>query len=185
MWPCFIRCGLIGGSMSLCAWVLRPSCLGSIWPETVQEVIMKKLWASVRCHKKQPDNHRGRGKCTLRRSQAKPSGLDVLAKQKRSYCRPPSPYIISSVTWSMSQLSEGTCSAAMTKRSLTSLGENGEKKTPTWTGEPMLIWVSEVMLQQTQVATVIDYYTYGCRSGQHFKIWSVLPWRRWTSSGLV
>lgn len=44
---------------------------------------MKKLRASVRSHKKQPANHKRRRTRALSSSQAKPSSLDGLAKQKR------------------------------------------------------------------------------------------------------
>lgn len=40
------------------------------------QVIMKKLRASVRNPKKQPANHKRRGKCALSSSQAKPSASD-------------------------------------------------------------------------------------------------------------
>lgn len=51
---------------------------------------MKKLRTSVRSHKKQPANHTRRGKCALNSSQARPSGLDGLAKRKREEVLPAS-----------------------------------------------------------------------------------------------
>lgn len=174
---------------------------------------MKKLRASVRSHKKQPANHKRRGKCALSSSQAKPSGLDGLAKQKREELlkTPVSPYHL------FSDIADVTAF----RRNLLSWYDQEKRDLP-WRKRvkeeanldrrAYAVWVSEVMLQQTQVATVIDYYTrwmqvmpgtgelarpqqrlppspsfltlflfrlsWVCRSGQRYKTWPVLPWRR-------
>ncbi|GAB1288793.1 Adenine DNA glycosylase [Apodemus speciosus] len=123
-------------------------------------VIMKKLRASVRSHKKQPANHTRRGKCTLNSSQATPSGLDGLAKRKREESLPASvsPYHL------FSDMADVTAF----RRNLLSWYDQEKRDLPwrKWVKEEAnvdrrayAVWVSEVMLQQTQVATVIDYYT--------------------------
>ncbi|XP_038965136.1 adenine DNA glycosylase isoform X8 [Rattus norvegicus] len=121
---------------------------------------MKKLRASVRSHKKQPANHKRRGKCALSSSQAKPSGLDGLAKQKREELlkTPVSPYHL------FSDIADVTAF----RRNLLSWYDQEKRDLP-WRKRvkeeanldrrAYAVWVSEVMLQQTQVATVIDYYT--------------------------
>ncbi|XP_032755632.1 adenine DNA glycosylase [Rattus rattus] len=121
---------------------------------------MKKLRASVRSHKKQPANHKIRGKCALSSSQAKPSGLDGLAKQKREELLKTSvsPYHL------FSDMADVTAF----RRNLLSWYDQEKRDLP-WRKRvkeeadldrrAYAVWVSEVMLQQTQVATVIDYYT--------------------------
>lgn len=121
---------------------------------------MKKLRASVRSHKKQPANRKRRGKCALSSSQAKPSGLDGLAKQKREELLKTSvsPYHL------FSDMADVTAF----RRNLLSWYDQEKRDLP-WRKRvkeeadldrrAYAVWVSEVMLQQTQVATVIDYYT--------------------------
>lgn len=175
---------------------------------------MKKLRASVRSHKKQPANHKRREKCTLSSSQAKPSGLDGLAKQKRE--------ALLQASVSPYHLFSDTADVTAFRRNLLSWYDQEKRDLPwrKWVKEEAnsdrrayAVWVSEVMLQQTQVATVIDYYnrwmqvmpgregelarpqkrpppspssltlflfclSWVYRSGQRFKTWPVLPWRK-------
>lgn len=124
------------------------------------KVIMKKLRASVRSHRKQPANPKKRGKCALSSSQAKPSAPDGQAKQKdeeflqTSVC----PY----------HLFRDMTDVTTFRRNLLSWYDQEKRDLPwrRWVEEEAnldrrayAVWVSEVMLQQTQVATVIDYYT--------------------------
>ncbi|XP_028640601.1 adenine DNA glycosylase isoform X1 [Grammomys surdaster] len=121
---------------------------------------MKKLRASVRNHKKQPANDKRREKCALKSGQAKPSGLNGLAKQKREELLQASvsPYHL------FSDMADVTAF----RRNLLSWYDQEKRDLPwrKWVKEEAnldrrayAVWVSEAMLQQTQVATVINYYT--------------------------
>ncbi|XP_052572254.1 adenine DNA glycosylase isoform X5 [Peromyscus californicus insignis] len=91
------------------------------------------------------------------------------SRREKSYCRPLSPRTICSETWPMSRLSEGTCSAGMTKRSGTYLGEDGSSRRPIWTGEPMLKWptlqdLANASLEEVnQLWSGLGYYSRGRR----------------------
>ncbi|CAO2588612.1 Adenine DNA glycosylase [Lemmus lemmus] len=123
-------------------------------------VIMKKLRVSVRSHRKQPANPERRGKCALSSSQAKPSAPDGRAKRKveellqTSVC----PH----------HLFRDMTDVTTFRRNLLSWYDQEKRDLPwrRWVEEEAnldrrayAVWVSEVMLQQTQVATVINYYT--------------------------
>ncbi|KAL6093879.1 hypothetical protein STEG23_017439 [Scotinomys teguina] len=123
-------------------------------------VIMKKLRASVRSHRKQLANHERRGKCALTRSQATPSAPDGQTKQKREELLQASisPY----------HLFRDMADVITFRGNLLSWYDQEKRDLPwrRWVKEEAnldrrayAVWVSEVMLQQTQVATVIDYYT--------------------------
>ncbi|XP_060235744.1 adenine DNA glycosylase isoform X2 [Meriones unguiculatus] len=121
---------------------------------------MKALRTSVRSHKKQPANHKRRGKSASGSSQAKPSAPDGLAKQKGKELLQASvsPY----------HLFRDMADVVTFRRNLLSWYDQEKRDLPwrRWVEEEAnldrrayAVWVSEVMLQQTQVATVIDYYT--------------------------
>ncbi|EDL30583.1 mutY homolog (E. coli), isoform CRA_c [Mus musculus] len=121
---------------------------------------MKKLRASVRSHKKQPANHKRRRTCALSSSQAKPSSLDGLAKQKREELLQASvsPYHLFSDVADVTAFRSNLLSwYDQEKRDLP--WRNLAKEEANSDRRAYAVWVSEVMLQQTQVATVIDYYT--------------------------
>eukprot|EP00072_Mus_musculus_P059302 XP_011238915.1 PREDICTED: adenine DNA glycosylase isoform X3 [Mus musculus] len=121
---------------------------------------MKKLQASVRSHKKQPANHKRRRTRALSSSQAKPSSLDGLAKQKREELLQASvsPYHLFSDVADVTAFRSNLLSwYDQEKRDLP--WRNLAKEEANSDRRAYAVWVSEVMLQQTQVATVIDYYT--------------------------
>ncbi|XP_061040287.1 LOW QUALITY PROTEIN: adenine DNA glycosylase [Eubalaena glacialis] len=124
---------------------------------------MRKPRAAVgsRSHcRKQASSQEGREKRALSSSQAKPSAPDGLARQQKEVRlqAPVSPY----------HLFRDTAEVIVFRKSLLSWYDREKRDLP-WRkrveGEVDLdrrayaVWVSEVMLQQTQVATVIDYYT--------------------------
>ncbi|XP_036033232.1 adenine DNA glycosylase isoform X3 [Onychomys torridus] len=120
---------------------------------------MKKLRASVRSHRKPLANHQRRRKCALSSSQATPSAPDGQAKQKGEELlqASASPY----------HLFRDVADVTAFRRSLLSWYDQEKRDLPwrRWVQEEAsldrrayAVWVSEVMLQQTQVATVIDYY---------------------------
>ncbi|XP_036710695.1 adenine DNA glycosylase isoform X3 [Balaenoptera musculus] len=124
---------------------------------------MRKPRAAVgsrsRC-RKQASSQEGREKRALSSSQAKPSAPDGLARQQEEVRlqAPVSPY----------HLFRDTAEVTVFRKSLLSWYDREKRDLPwrKWVeGEVDLdrrayaVWVSEVMLQQTQVATVINYYT--------------------------
>ncbi|XP_060478321.2 adenine DNA glycosylase isoform X2 [Panthera onca] len=130
-------------------------------PMSIWRAIMKKPRTAVRsCHQKQASGHEGREKQVLSSSQVKPSTPDGLARrQKEVVLRDPvSPY----------HLFRDTAEVTVFRENLLSWYDREKRDLP-WRrraeGEvdpdrrAYAVWVSEVMLQQTQVATVIDYYT--------------------------
>ncbi|XP_059945692.1 adenine DNA glycosylase isoform X6 [Mesoplodon densirostris] len=139
------------------------SSSGSWALEIVQESIMRKPRAAVgsrsRC-RKQASSQEGREKRALSSRQAKPSAPDGLARQQEEVRLQAavSPY----------HLFRDTAEVTVFRKSLLSWYDREKRDLP-WRrqveGEVDLdrrayaVWVSEVMLQQTQVATVIDYYT--------------------------
>ncbi|XP_055474541.1 adenine DNA glycosylase isoform X1 [Psammomys obesus] len=121
---------------------------------------MKALRTSVRSHKKQPANHKRRGKPASGSSPAKPSAPDGLAKQKGKE--------LLQASVSRYHLFRDMADVVTFRRNLLSWYDQEKRDLPwrRWVEEEAnldrrayAVWVSEVMLQQTQVATVIDYYT--------------------------
>ncbi|XP_026964513.1 adenine DNA glycosylase isoform X4 [Sagmatias obliquidens] len=135
---------------------------GTLLKQSVRVSIMRKPRAAVgsrsRC-RKQASSQEGREKRALSSSQAKPSAPDGLARQQEEVRlqAPVSPY----------HLFRDTAEVTVFRKSLLSWYDREKRDLP-WRrrveGEVDLdrrayaVWVSEVMLQQTQVATVIDYY---------------------------
>lgn len=114
----------------------------------------------MRSHKKQPANHKRRRTRALSSSQAKPSSLDGLAKQKREELLQASvsPYHLFSDVADVTAFRSNLLSwYDQEKRDLP--WRNLAKEEANSDRRAYAVWVSEVMLQQTQVATVIDYYT--------------------------
>ncbi|EGV94598.1 adenine DNA glycosylase isoform X2 [Cricetulus griseus] len=120
---------------------------------------MKRLRASIRSHRKLSTNHERRKKCALSSSQAKPSAPAGRAKQKGEELLQTSvsPY----------HLFRDMADVETFRRTLLSWYDQEKRDLPwrRWVEEEAdldrrayAVWVSEVMLQQTQVATVIDYY---------------------------
>ncbi|XP_048207136.1 adenine DNA glycosylase isoform X2 [Perognathus longimembris pacificus] len=120
---------------------------------------MRKPRAAVRSHRKQAACLEGRKNHALNSTQAKPSADDGLVKQKEevlqaSIC----PY----------HLFRDTAEITVFRNSLLSWYDREKRDLPwrRWAEDEAdldrrayAVWVSEVMLQQTQVATVINYYT--------------------------
>ncbi|KAM5266484.1 adenine DNA glycosylase isoform 4-T4 [Hipposideros larvatus] len=129
--------------------------LSSLW------AIMKKPRAAVgrRC-RKQASSQAGREKHALNSSQANPSVPDGLAKRQEE--------VVLQASVSPYHLFRDTAEVTVFRESLLSWYDQEKRDLP-WRrraeGEMDLnrrayaVWVSEVMLQQTQVATVINYYT--------------------------
>ncbi|XP_044920371.1 adenine DNA glycosylase isoform X4 [Mustela putorius furo] len=127
----------------------------SIW-----RAIMKKPQTAVRSHhRKQGSHQEGKKKCVLSSSRVKPSTPNDLARQQKDVVLQAfSPY----------HLFRDTAEVTVFREKLLSWYDREKRDLP-WRrraeGEVDLdrrayaVWVSEVMLQQTQVATVIDYYT--------------------------
>ncbi|XP_036748689.2 adenine DNA glycosylase isoform X2 [Manis pentadactyla] len=122
---------------------------------------MKKPRAAMRsCCRKQASSKEGRKKHAPSSSQAKPSAPDGLAGRPEE--------VVLQASVSLYHLFRDTAEVTVFRESLLSW-YNREKRDLPWRrqaeGEVDLdrrayaVWVSEVMLQQTQVATVIDYYT--------------------------
>ncbi|XP_017506223.2 adenine DNA glycosylase isoform X4 [Manis javanica] len=122
---------------------------------------MKKSRAAMRsCCRKQASSKEGRKKHAPSSSQAKPSAPDGLAGRLEE--------VVLQASVSPYHLFRDTAEVTVFRESLLSW-YNREKRDLPWRrqaeGEVDLdrrayaVWVSEVMLQQTQVATVIDYYT--------------------------
>ncbi|XP_032969246.1 adenine DNA glycosylase isoform X4 [Rhinolophus ferrumequinum] len=125
------------------------------------EAIMKKPRAAVerRC-RKQASSQAGRENHALSSSQAKPSAPDGLAK--------PQEEVVLQASVSPYHLFRDAAEVTVFRERLLSWYDQEKRDLP-WRrrakGEVDLdrrayaVWVSEVMLQQTQVATVINYYT--------------------------
>lgn len=121
---------------------------------------MKKPQTAVRSHhRKQGSHQEGKKKCVLSSSRVKPSTPNDLARQQKDVVLQAfSPY----------HLFRDTAEVTVFREKLLSWYDREKRDLP-WRrraeGEVDLdrrayaVWVSEVMLQQTQVATVIDYYT--------------------------
>ncbi|XP_006899083.1 PREDICTED: A/G-specific adenine DNA glycosylase [Elephantulus edwardii] len=119
---------------------------------------MRKSQATGRSHKKNTSSKEGKKKCVLSSSQAKPPVLNGLTRQQKEVLQASvSPYHL---------FKDAEVTAF--RGSLLSW-YNREKRDLPWRRRAedeedpdrraYAVWVSEVMLQQTQVATVIDYYT--------------------------
>ncbi|XP_053069262.1 adenine DNA glycosylase isoform X6 [Acinonyx jubatus] len=141
-------------------------------PMSIWRAIMKKPQTAVRsCRQNQASGHEGREKQVLSSSQVKPSTPDgtmpkfpeapagLARRQKEVVLRASvSPY----------HLFRDTAEVTVFRENLLSWYDREKRDLP-WRrraeGEmdpdrrAYAVWVSEVMLQQTQVATVIDYYT--------------------------
>nr|XP_031320874.1 adenine DNA glycosylase isoform X5 [Camelus dromedarius] len=112
-------------------------------------------------HRKQSSSQEGREKRALSSSQAKPSGPDAgLARRQEE--------VVLQASVSPYHLFRDTAEVTVLRKNLLSWYDLEKRDLP-WRrqaeGEMDLdrrayaVWVSEVMLQQTQVATVINYYT--------------------------
>lgn len=111
-------------------------------------------------HRKQSSSQEGREKRALSSSQAKPSGPDGLARRQEE--------VVLQASVSPYHLFRDTAEVTVLRKNLLSWYDLEKRDLP-WRrqaeGEMDLdrrayaVWVSEVMLQQTQVATVINYYT--------------------------
>ncbi|XP_047579843.1 adenine DNA glycosylase isoform X3 [Lutra lutra] len=125
------------------------------------QAIMKKPRTAVRSHhRKQASRQEGKKKCVLSSSWVKPStpNADLARQQEEVVLQAFSPY----------HLFRDTAEVTVFREKLLSWYDREKRDLP-WRrraeGEVDLdrrayaVWVSEVMLQQTQVATVIDYYT--------------------------
>ncbi|XP_058408250.1 adenine DNA glycosylase isoform X8 [Diceros bicornis minor] len=123
--------------------------------------IMKKLRAAVgsRC-RKQASSQEGREICALSSSQVKPSAPNGLAGQQKE--------VVLQASVSPYHLFRDTAEVTVFRESLLSWYDQEKRDLP-WRRlaesevdldrRAYAVWVSEVMLQQTQVATVINYYT--------------------------
>ncbi|XP_007944855.1 adenine DNA glycosylase [Orycteropus afer afer] len=132
----------------------RVSRLSKLW------VIMRKPRATGRSFRKKVPSQEGGGKCALSSRQAKPSVPDGLARQQEKVALQASisPY----------HLFKDTAEVTDFRGSLLSWYDREKRDLP-WRRRAedevdldrraYAVWVSEVMLQQTQVATVTDYYT--------------------------
>ncbi|XP_039110723.1 adenine DNA glycosylase isoform X3 [Hyaena hyaena] len=128
----------------------------SIW-----RAIMKKPQTAVRsCRRKQASSQEGREKQVLSSSQVKPSTRDGLARRHKE--------VVLQASVSPYHLFRDIAEVTVFRENLLSWYDREKRDLP-WRrraeGEvdpdrrAYAVWVSEVMLQQTQVATVIDYYT--------------------------
>nr|XP_031540051.1 adenine DNA glycosylase isoform X2 [Vicugna pacos] len=129
----------------------------------LRRLIMKKPRAAAGSrsrHRKQSSSQEGREKRALSSSQAKPSGPDGLARRQEE--------VVLQASVSPYHLFRDTAEVTVLRKNLLSWYDLEKRDLP-WRrqaeGEMDLdrrayaVWVSEVMLQQTQVATVINYYT--------------------------
>ncbi|KAM9244451.1 adenine DNA glycosylase isoform 2-T2 [Dugong dugon] len=122
--------------------------------------IMRKPRPTGRSHRKKASRQEGGDKCVLNSSQAKPSVPDGLVRQQKK--------VVLQASVSPYHLFKDTAEITAFRGSLLSWYDREKRDLP-WRrlaeGEVDLdrrayaVWVSEIMLQQTQVATVIDYYT--------------------------
>ncbi|XP_023410434.1 adenine DNA glycosylase isoform X4 [Loxodonta africana] len=124
------------------------------------EAIMRKPRPTGRSHRKQMSRQEGREKCVLNSSQAKPCSPNGLVRQQEKVV------LLASV--SPYHLFKDTAEVTAFRGSLLSWYDREKRDLP-WRRRAesevdldrraYAVWVSEIMLQQTQVATVIDYYT--------------------------
>ncbi|XP_045655644.1 adenine DNA glycosylase isoform X2 [Ursus americanus] len=125
------------------------------------KAIMKKPRTAVRSRpRKQASRQEGREKCVLSSSQVKPPTPNGLARRQEE--------VVVQASVSPYHLFRGTAEVRAFRENLLRWYDREKRDLP-WRrraeGEVDLdrrayaVWVSEVMLQQTQVATVIDYYT--------------------------
>ncbi|XP_034507333.1 adenine DNA glycosylase isoform X2 [Ailuropoda melanoleuca] len=125
------------------------------------KAIMKKPRTAVRSrHRKQASRQEGREKRVLSSSQVKPPTPNGLARRQEE--------VVLQASVSPYHLFRGTAEVRAFRENLLRWYDREKRDLP-WRrraeGEVDLdrrayaVWVSEVMLQQTQVATVIDYYT--------------------------
>ncbi|XP_072863460.1 adenine DNA glycosylase isoform X6 [Chlorocebus sabaeus] len=123
--------------------------------------IMRKPRAAVgRGHRRQAASQEGRQKHAKSNSQAKPSACDGLARQPEE--------VVLQASVSPYHLFRDVAEVTAFRRSLLSWYDQEKRDLP-WRRRAedevdpdrraYAVWVSEVMLQQTQVATVISYYT--------------------------
>ncbi|XP_037005139.2 adenine DNA glycosylase isoform X4 [Artibeus jamaicensis] len=122
---------------------------------------MKKLRAAMGSHcRKQASSQERRKKHALSSSQAKPSVPDGLARRQEE--------VVLQASVCLDHLFRDPVEVTVFRENLLSWYDREKRDLPwrRWAeGEEDLdrrayaVWVSEVMLQQTQVATVIDYYT--------------------------
>ncbi|XP_006839763.1 PREDICTED: A/G-specific adenine DNA glycosylase isoform X2 [Chrysochloris asiatica] len=121
---------------------------------------MRKPRATGRSHRKKASSPEGGEKCVLSSIQAKPSVIDGVARHQEK--------VILQASVSSHHLFRDTAEVTAFRRSLLSWYDREKRDLP-WRKRAdnevdldrraYAVWVSEVMLQQTQVATVIDYYT--------------------------
>ncbi|XP_077815304.1 adenine DNA glycosylase isoform X27 [Macaca mulatta] len=125
---------------------------------------LSRLWAIMRKpraavgsgHRRQAASQERRQKHAKSNSQAKPSACDGLARQPEE--------VVLQASVSPYHLFRDIAEVTAFRRSLLSWYDQEKRDLP-WRrrvgrrGAGTVVWVSEVMLQQTQVATVINYYT--------------------------
>ncbi|XP_077815314.1 adenine DNA glycosylase isoform X28 [Macaca mulatta] len=118
---------------------------------------MRKPRAAVGSgHRRQAASQERRQKHAKSNSQAKPSACDGLARQPEE--------VVLQASVSPYHLFRDIAEVTAFRRSLLSWYDQEKRDLP-WRrrvgrrGAGTVVWVSEVMLQQTQVATVINYYT--------------------------
>nr|XP_001496280.3 dual specificity testis-specific protein kinase 2 isoform X2 [Equus caballus] len=156
---------LLAGAVRITAWIGRShapwSASGSWVRETAREAIMKKPRAAVgsRCRKR-ASSQEGREKCARSSTQAKPSAPNGLARRQEE--------VELQASVSPYHLFRDTAEVTVFRESLLSWYDREKRDLP-WRRQAegevdpdrraYAVWVSEVMLQQTQVATVINYYT--------------------------
>ncbi|XP_023390788.1 adenine DNA glycosylase isoform X4 [Pteropus medius] len=143
--------------------------------DTAWEAIMKKPRAAVGSrHRKKASSQEGRERHNLSSNQAKPSAPDAYAGTIPEFPEAPAGLsrrqkkVVLQAPVSSYHLFRDEAEVTVFRESLLSWYDREKRDLP-WRrlaeGEGDLdrrayaVWVSEVMLQQTQVATVIDYYT--------------------------
>ncbi|XP_077005973.1 adenine DNA glycosylase isoform X2 [Tamandua tetradactyla] len=122
--------------------------------------MMRKPRAAVGSHRKQASSQEERKKRARSSSQAKPSVTDGLVRQQEK--------VVLQASVSSYHLFRNSAEVTAFRKSLLSWYDQEKRDLP-WRRlaedevdpdrRAYAVWVSEVMLQQTQVATVIDYYT--------------------------
>ncbi|KAM6217026.1 adenine DNA glycosylase [Rhynchocyon petersi] len=120
---------------------------------------MRKPQAAERSRRKNTSSHEGRQKCIFSSNHTKSSVLDGLTRQQKE---------VSQASIPPYHLFKDTAEVTAFRGSLLSWYDREKRDLP-WrrlaeseedlNKRAYAVWVSEVMLQQTQVATVIDYYT--------------------------
>ncbi|XP_054346172.1 adenine DNA glycosylase isoform X6 [Pongo pygmaeus] len=135
-------------------WTCAPS------PGAVQAIMRKPRAAVGSGHRKQAASQEGRQKRAKNNSQAKPSACDGLARQPEE--------VVLQASVSSYHVFRDLAEVTAFRGSLLSWYDQEKRDLP-WRRRAedevdldrraYAVWVSEVMLQQTQVATVINYYT--------------------------